>query len=101
MGFNILCGFDEHYINSKSVAPGGSANGTSDMDNMPLNKIVWINTASGSVAHAPSSGAYHVLTVKPIATHGFQIALHYAGTVMYIRTFTDSAWGNWRSIALS
>ena len=78
-----------------------NSSGITDFDNFPLNGIVWANTGAGTFTHAPSSGAYHVLTVKTLTTHGFQIALHYTGTTLYIRTYADSAWGSWRSITLS
>ncbi len=99
---------DVNTLNSE-VAPllesvirnGYQTSGVSSFDDMPLNRIVWVN---GTYEQAPLDSATnrfagYVFTLKPLKTHGFQIAIHYDGTNIYIRTCADNVWRRWYRIS--
>ena len=77
-----------------------SESGT-DFDSFPAQSIVWANNQGGTYSNAPGTSAYHVITVKTLSTHGFQVAVRFNGTPVYLRTAADNTWGDWKSITFS
>lgn len=71
-----------------------------DLNDAPNNKFIWVNNSS--LQNAPESGAMHVLTLLTVRnSHGFQIAIKFNNSAMYIRTKADNEWKTWRSITLA
>lgn len=78
------------------------------MDNAPLDindcvtgYVYWANGNVYTYQNLPTTGAFHVITFKSIATHGFQVAIPNEGTKIWIRTLASSTWGTWKSVNLS
>lgn len=65
---------------------------------LPTNTIGWVNPVSGNISNLPTQSAYHMITVFPLSTHGFQIAIRYNGDAMYVRTFMDNTWSAWKNL---
>lgn len=65
---------------------------------LPTNTIGWINPVSGNISNLPTQSAYHMITVFPLSTHGFQIAIRYNADAMYVRTFMDNTWSAWKNL---
>lgn len=64
--------------------------------------VYWASTYSGiQYQNLPSTGAFTILTFKPISTHGFQLAIPNGAGLIYMRTVADNIWGAWKSINLS
>ena len=64
--------------------------------------VYWASTYSGIVyQNLPSTGAYTVLTFKPITTHGFQIAIPNGVGKIWIRTMANGSWSNWKYVLLT
>ena len=65
---------------------------------LPTNTIGWVNPVSGNISNLPTQSAYHMMTVFPLSTHGFQIAIRYNADAMYVRTFMDGTWSAWKNL---
>lgn len=65
---------------------------------LPTNTIGWLNGTSGKVSNLPLTSAFHMITVFPLSTHGFQIAIKYNADAMYVRTFMDGTWSAWKNL---
>lgn len=65
---------------------------------LPTNTIGWINPVGGNISNLPTQSAYHMITVFPLSTHGFQIAIRYNADAMYVRTFMDGTWSAWKNL---
>lgn len=65
---------------------------------LPTNTIGWLNGTNGKVSNLPTTSAFHMITVFPLSTHGFQIAIRYNADAMYVRTFMDSTWSAWKNL---
>ena len=76
--------------------------------NAPLNindcvtgYVYWANSNAYAYQNLPASGAFHIITFKPITTHGFQMAIPNDGGRIWIRRLTDNTWGPWKYTALT
>ena len=65
---------------------------------LPTNTIGWVNAIGSDISNLPTQSAYHMITVFPLSTHGFQIAIRYNGDAMYVRTFIDGTWSAWKNL---
>ena len=65
---------------------------------LPTNTIGWVNGTGGNISNLPTQSAYHMITVFPLSTHGFQIAIRYKGDAMYVRTYMHSTWSAWKNL---
>lgn len=65
---------------------------------LPTNTIGWVNGTGGNISNLPTQSAYHMITVFPLSTHGFQIAIRYNADAMYVRTFMDDTWSAWKNL---
>lgn len=65
---------------------------------LPSNTIGWLNGTSGKVSNLPSTSAFHMITVFPLSTHGFQLAIRYSGDSIYLRTYADGTWSSWKNL---
>ena len=65
---------------------------------LPTNTIGWVNPVSGNISNLPTQSAYHMMTVFPLSTHGFQIAIRYNADAMYVRTYMDGTWSAWKNL---
>lgn len=66
---------------------------------LPTNTIGWLNGTSGNVSNLPLTSAFHMITVFPLSTHGFQIAIKYNADAMYLRTYADGTWSSWKNLS--
>lgn len=65
---------------------------------LPTNTIGWVNPVGGNISNLPTQAAHHMITVFPLSTHGFQIAIRYNADAMYVRTFVDGTWSSWKNL---
>ena len=65
---------------------------------LPTNTIGWLNGTNGNVSNLPTTSAFHMITVFPLSTNGFQIAIGYKGDAMYVRTYLDGTWSTWKNL---
>lgn len=65
---------------------------------LPTNTIGWVNGTGGNISNLPSTSAYHMITVFPLSTHGFQLAIRYNADGMYLRTYAEGTWSAWKNL---
>lgn len=72
-----------------------------NFNTFPDQSFGWANNTTQGYTNAPAVSAFHVITIKSLSTHGFQLAVKHDGTTMYLRTLSDGNWGNWRNISFT
>jgi len=84
-------------LNSNSVSCRTTTE--TDFNNFPNNSWVWANNTSNTYTNAPSTSAFHVMTIQNGGYYKAQIAIGYANSGVYIRTNTGSSWTVWKAFS--
>lgn len=63
--------------------------------------VYWANSNAYAYQNLPTSGAFHIVTFKPITTHGFQMAIPNDGGRIWIRILANGTWGAWKYTGLT
>lgn len=63
--------------------------------------VYWANSNAYTYQNLPATGAFHIITFKPITTHGFQMAIPNDGGRIWIRILANGIWGSWKYTGLT
>ena len=73
----------------------------SNLNDLPINTICWVNVTTTNTPDGSSNYPGHYITIFPLSSHGFQIAIRYDIRDMYIRTYVNGTWNAWHKITIS